>query len=100
MSLKRPKRRDYASDPDWHVACLRYLDAKWPGREGQRKRIAAFARWEAEYSTERVRARIADLLEIDDWTAEEADEFDRLAALWKWNSRQTAGQIREAHRGT
>lgn len=99
MGLKRPRRADFASDPEWHVACLRYLDAKWPGREGQRKRIAAFARWDAEHSTERVRTRLRELVEIDDWTAEQADEFDRLAAAWKWKSRQTAGQIREAHRG-
>lgn len=83
MSVKRPKRRNYDSEPDFLLACLRYLDAKFPGREGQRKRIAAWARWEREHTPDSLRKRLVELIDLDDWTAEDAAEFQRLAALWR-----------------
>lgn len=83
MSIKRPRREQYASEPAWLNACLRYLDAKYPEREQYRERIAAFERWEAEHDLEAMRARIGELMATTDWTTEEADEFDRLATAWK-----------------
>jgi hypothetical protein len=58
MALKRPKRKHYESEPDFLLACLRYLDAKFPGREGQRKRLVAWERWEREHDPDALRARI------------------------------------------
>lgn len=88
MSLKRPRRRDYASEPDFLLACLRYLDAKFPGREGQRKRIAAWQRWSAESDTETLRARIRDLILADNLTDEESAELDELIDAWKARQRR------------
>ena len=91
MAIKRPKRRHYESEPNFLLACLRYLDAKYPGREGQRKRVAAWARWERESAVERnpnaLRDRIRDLVELDEWTDDEAAEFGRLAAAWRNRAR-------------
>lgn len=87
MAIKRPKRKHYESEPDWLLACLRYLDARYPGREGQRKRVAAWARWEREHDAEALRARIRELVELDEWTDDEAAEFDRLAAAWRDRAR-------------
>lgn len=93
MSVKRPKRRNYASEPDFLLACLRYLDAKYPGREGQRKRLVAWRRWEIERDTEpdveSLRARIRELVAIDDLTEDEADELARLSVEWRAWRRNT-----------
>ncbi len=85
MALKRPRRRDYDSEPEWLNACLRYLDAKWPAREDQRKRVQAFARWDAEASIEpaRVIERLRELIVRDDLTPDEEAEFERLADLYR-----------------
>lgn len=83
MSLKRPRRHNYGSEPDFLNACLRYLDAKWPAREDYRHRIAAWNRWSAESDAESLRARIRDLILADELTAEESDELDRLIHDWK-----------------
>lgn len=83
MAIKRPKRERYASEPDYLLACLRYLDARYPGREGQRKRVAAWQRWTVEHDADALRRRIWELFELDPWTDDEADEFDRLARAWK-----------------
>lgn len=83
MAIKRPKRKHYESEPDFLLACLRYLDAKFPGREGQRKRLAAWARWTQEHDAEALRRRIRDLVELDEWTDGDAAEFDRLVSAWK-----------------
>lgn len=87
MSVKRPKRRNYDSEPDFLLACLRYLDAKYPGREGQRKRIAAWERWTLEHDPDALRARIRELVALDEWTSDEAAEFDRLAEAWRNRAR-------------
>lgn len=87
MAIKRPKRKHYDSEPDFLLACLRYLDAKFPGREGQRKRVAAWRRWEHENSPDALRARLRDLVELDEWTDTEAAEFDVLAAAWRKRAR-------------
>lgn len=89
MAIKRPKRRHYDSEPDFLLACLRYLDTKFPGREGQRKRLAAWRRWEEEHDPDVLRSRIRDLVELDEWTDAEAAEFDRLAAAWRTRARTT-----------
>lgn len=83
MAIKRPRREQYASEPDFLLACLRYLDTKYPGREGQRKRVIAWQRWTLEHDTEALHARIRELVALDEWTADEAAEFDRLAAAWR-----------------
>ena len=83
MALKRPKRRRYESEPDYLLACLRYLVAKYPGREGQRKREATWRRWTEEPDADALRRRIGELIQLDDWTSDEAAEFDRLVAAWK-----------------
>ncbi len=87
MSVKRPKRRNYESEPDFLLACLRYLDAKYPGREGQRKRLATWRRWEIERDSEpdveSLRARLSELIESDDWTEADADEFAQLSIEWR-----------------
>ncbi|MFS0794587.1 hypothetical protein [Microbacterium sp. 1P10AE] len=88
MSLKRPRRRDYGSEPDWLNACLRYLDAKWPAREDFRKRIAAWQRWSVESDTETLRARIRDLILADTLTDEESAELDELIDAWKARQRR------------
>lgn len=83
VSVKRPQRGSYASEPDYLLACLRYLDAKFPGREGQRKRIAAFRRWERETADDdRLRERIRELIERDEWSASDADEWGHLIVAW------------------
>lgn len=79
MSVKRPKRRNYESEPDFLLACLRYLDAKYPGREGQRKRLAAWQRWEIERDAEPDIARLRELVALDDLTDAEAAELARLS---------------------
>lgn len=83
MSLKRPRRHNYDSEPDFLIACLRYLDAKHPGRKGQGKRIAAWNRWSVESDVESLRIRIRDLILADELTPGESDELDRLIADWK-----------------
>lgn len=84
MGIKRPKRRKYASEPDFLLACLRYLDAKYPGRKGQRKRLVAFARWDAEAEPERVIARMRELIELDrPFTPAEDVEFDELVVAYR-----------------
>ena len=95
MSVKRPKRRNYDSEPDFLMACLRYLDAKFPGREGQRKRIAAWARWEREHDPEAILPRIRELLRCDDLTPSEDAELDRLMDAWK-TLRRNARPTRKA----
>ncbi|MEV8265847.1 hypothetical protein AB0P00_17050 [Microbacterium sp. NPDC077057] len=87
MAIKRPKRKQYESEPEFLLACLRYLDAKYPGREGERKRLTVWQRWEGEREPDALRARIRDLVELDDWTDAEAAEFDRLAAAWRNRAR-------------
>lgn len=87
MSVKRPRRRNYESEPDFLLACLRYLDAKYPGREGQRRRIAAWRRWEIERDAEPDVARLRELIALDALTDAEADEFDRLAAEYREHRR-------------
>lgn len=84
MSIKRPRREAFGSEPDYLLACLRYLDAKYPGREGQRKRLAAFRRWDLEHADEdRLRNRIRELIELDDWTDADADEWQHLTDAWR-----------------
>lgn len=83
MAVKRPKRRHYESEPDFLIACLRYLDARHPGLEGQRKRAAAWQRWAEEHDPAGVRSRIRELLRVDDLTPDEDAELDRLIAAWK-----------------
>lgn len=87
MAIKRPRRHRYESEPEFLLACLRYLDAKYPGREGQRKRLTAWRRWDEEHDVDALRARIRDLVELDEWTDDEAVEFDRLAAAWRNRAR-------------
>jgi hypothetical protein len=82
MKIKHPKRERYASEVDYLIACLRFLDAAFPGREGQRKRIARFQRWES--TPERLRTRLGELLLADGpLTGENRAEFDRLLAAWQ-----------------
>lgn len=88
MAIKRPRRDEYGSEPDFLLACLRYLDAKYPGREGQRKRVIAWQRWTLEHDAEALRARIRELVELDDLTDAEADEFEKLAAAWRARNRE------------
>lgn len=87
MGVKRPRRSEYKSEPDYLNACLRYLDAKYPEREEQRKRVAAWMRWEME-TDERLRARIGELILADDLTDAEDDELDRLTDEWKARRRR------------
>lgn len=83
MAIKRPRRHRYESEPDFLLACLRYLDTKYPGREGQRKRLATWRRWNEEHDDAALRARILELIELDALSPDEDDELDRLIALWK-----------------
>lgn len=87
MAIKRPKRHNYESEPAFLLACLRYLDAKYPGREGQRKRLVAWQRWTQENDADALRSRIRELVKLDEWTDAESDEFDRLAAAWRSRAR-------------
>lgn len=83
MGIKRPKRKKYASEPDYLLACLRYLDAKYPGRKGQRERLAAFRRWDSEFAHERVIGRLRELIALDrDFTAAEQAEFNELTTVY------------------
>lgn len=83
MALKRPRQRNYDSEPDFLLACLRYLDAKYPGREGTRKRVAAWQRWNEEHDADVLRSRLRELVELDAMSPADEAEFDRLAAAWK-----------------
>lgn len=88
MAIKRPRRENYSSEVEFLLACLHYLDLKHPGREGQRKRVIAWMRWSEEHDPEMLRARIGELVALDDWTPKEAAEFDRLAAIWRARARR------------
>ena len=79
MSVKRPRRRNYESEPAYLNACLRYLDAKYPRRDQIRKRIAAWQRWEIERDDEPDVARLRELVALDDLTDDEAAELARLS---------------------
>ncbi|MGW9627633.1 hypothetical protein [Microbacterium sp. NPDC055521] len=83
MSVKRPRRHRYDSEPAYLLACLRYLDAKYPGREGQRQRVAAWQRWHDEPDLDALRERIVALIDNDNPTPADDAEFDRLVAAWK-----------------
>ena len=84
MAIKRPKRKRYPSDVEWHLACLRYLDAKYPGREGQRKRVVAFARWTTEQDADLLRARIRELMLLDRPLTDDEDA-DLLDLIAQWH---------------
>lgn len=84
MSIKRPKRENYPSEPDFLIACLRYLDAKHPGREGQRRRVAAWKRWNGEHSTDALRDQIRDLVMLDR-SLTEAEEVELLDLVAAWH---------------
>lgn len=87
MAIKRPRRERFVSEPGYLLACLRYLDAKYPGREGQRKRLAAWRRWELAHDADFLRSRLRELVELDAMSPEDEAEFDRLAAAWKARAR-------------
>jgi hypothetical protein len=99
MKLKHPKRERYASEVDYLLACLRFLDAAFPGREGQRKRIAHFERWET--APQRLRARIGELL-LDDWplSDEKRAELDRLMAAWNTLPRDVQNRVHQERKRT
>lgn len=102
MPLKRPRRDDFESEPDYLIACLRYLDARFPGREGQRKRIAAFERWESSSSTpERMRARLGQLF-MDEWplSDEKRAELDRLVAAWNALPSEVQNRVHQERKRT
>lgn len=90
MGIKRPKRRDYKSEPHYLIASLRYLDAKYPGRVGQRKRVAAWRRWNEEHDADVLRDRIRDLVLLDrPFTDAEEAEFLELVATWHRTKHRT-----------
>jgi hypothetical protein len=127
MSVKRPKRAEYESEPAYLTACLKYLDLRYPGVDGQRKRIVAFTRWSAETAKaetiaqhaaetraldvpigraafdpgdrSRMRRQIVELVTIDrPWTAHEADEIARLTAALRAALLRPSDTTRKAER--
>lgn len=84
MTIKRPKRDSYPSEPDFLIACLRYLDAKHPGREGQRRRVAAWKRWSEQPDTDALRDEIRDLVMLDR-SLTEAEEVALLELVAAWH---------------
>jgi hypothetical protein len=83
MPIKRPRRADYASEPDFLIACLKYLDAKFPGREGQRQRVAKWRRMSERHDADVLRDRIRELVMLDTpFTDAEEVEFLELVADW------------------
>lgn len=91
MGLKRPRRREFDSEPAWLMACLRYLDAKHP--ESRVLRARAFARWDAQDATDpaRVIKRLRELIVLDDLTPEQEAEFERLAEMYREHKHTTKG---------
>lgn len=81
----KPRRSEFDNEPDFLVACLEWLDYTFPerGRAGQSARVAEWRRLEASTDREAVRARIRALIARDDWSTDDAAEFDQLAATWK-----------------
>lgn len=78
----RPRRGDFASEPEYLIACLVYLDHAFPERVQKRERAAEFARLEMEADIDRVVARIRDLLRLDEWDEAQQEEGDRLMAIY------------------
>lgn len=82
---QKPHRADFDTEPEYLVACLEWLDYSFPerGRNGRSARIAEWRQLEADADLERTRSRLGELIELDDWTPDDAAEFDELAASWR-----------------
>ncbi|MBZ4488026.1 hypothetical protein LQ938_11900 [Microbacterium sp. cx-55] len=78
---ERPSGAQFASEPEFLVASLVWLDYTYPQRVQQRERIRQWDLLREETELEALAARIRDLLAIDDvWTEDQQDEGDRLLA--------------------